>query len=163
MINTFRAPTDNEIEKLLQTGVAGYNRTCLKMLNTNASSSTSGAKIEFEFLITAIFLQAIIWKLQQFIILKITEISVVIHMLKKTPYSELPRFGVRLFLDKNISKMLNIRRMDHESYIDKHITIAIMARLKILFLECMKIILPHKSMVADGAEYLKVFVMVKKI
>lgn len=118
--NTFRAPTDNDRKIIADWRKAGYNRTCLKMLNTNASSSTSGAKIEFEFLITAIFLQAIMEVKAVYNIKNNGDISVDIHAKKDPIFPELPRFGVRLFLDKNFQNVEYKAYGPYESYIDKH-------------------------------------------
>ncbi|WP_305767134.1 glycoside hydrolase family 2 TIM barrel-domain containing protein [Candidatus Epulonipiscium viviparus] len=118
--NIFRAATDNDRKIIAEWKKAGYNRTVIKMLDSSYEEVKNKTMIKFKFLITAVFLQAIMEVETEYTITNKGDIQVSIHAKKDPVFPELPRFGVRLFLDKSFQDIQYKAYGPYESYIDKH-------------------------------------------
>ncbi|OON93039.1 MAG: hypothetical protein ATN31_07155 [Candidatus Epulonipiscioides saccharophilum] len=118
--NIFRAPTDNDRKVITQWKQAGYNRTQIKMLNTTCLEEKNRTVVEFDFYITAVFLQAIMKVKAIYTFTNKGDLTVTLHAAKDPVFPELPRFGVRFYLDKSFQNINYKAFGPYETYADKH-------------------------------------------
>ncbi len=113
--NIFRAPTDNDRKIIREWRAAGYDRTKVKRLDYKID----GNQIEFNFIITAVYLQAIM-QVKAIYTINLDTIQVSISATKDPVFPELPRFGMRMYVDKSFQNVTYRAYGPYESYCDKH-------------------------------------------
>ncbi len=118
-INIWRAPVDNDIRIKEKWAAAHYDKTITRAYTTEYKADAGGITIHSTMSVAAVSVQKIldidaIWKVQDTGV-----VSVVMEVKKDKEFPELPRFGLRLFLDKCMEDVFYYGIGPYESYIDK--------------------------------------------
>jgi len=119
-LNIWRAPTDNDMYAKLEWKKAKYNEAYVRAYETMINQSAEGVEIKVKTSMSAATIQKI---LEADITWKINcdgSITSSIHVVKDEEFPDLPRFGLRLFLDKKLENVSYFGMGPHESYRDKH-------------------------------------------
>ena len=119
-LNIWRAPTDNDMYAKLEWKKAKYNEAYVRAYETDIIQSSDGVKISVKTSMSAASIQKIldadiVWKIDC-----MGAITSSIKVVKDEEFPDLPRFGIRLFLDKKLENVAYFGMGPHESYIDKH-------------------------------------------
>lgn len=119
-LNIWRAPTDNDMYAKLEWKKAKYNEAYVRAYETDIIQSSDGVKISVKTSMSAASIQKIldadiVWKIDC-----MGAITSSIKVVKDEEFPDLPRFGIRLFLDKKLENIAYFGMGPHESYIDKH-------------------------------------------
>ena len=119
-INIWRAPTDNDMYAKIEWKKAKYNEAYVRAYETDIIQSSDGVKISVKTSMSAASIQKIldadiVWKIDC-----MGAITSSIKVVKDEEFPDLPRFGIRLFLDKKLENVAYFGMGPHESYIDKH-------------------------------------------
>lgn len=118
--NIWRAPTDNDMYIKKEWTAAGYDRAKVKVYKVNAEKLHGGLCIKCCLSLTPLYIQPIMRIEAVFSITSQGRISVRLKAEKDTEMPDLPRFGVRFFLDKNFGRIKYFGMGPYESYADKH-------------------------------------------
>lgn len=118
-VNLWRAPTDNDRiigEKWYK---AMYHRAGVRAYETTYKATERGVEIHSKMAVLAVTVQKIldldtVWKVDQE-----GRISMEMHVVKNPEFPELPRFGLRLFLKKEMDQLEYYGMGPEESYCDK--------------------------------------------
>ncbi|MGV8979730.1 glycoside hydrolase family 2 TIM barrel-domain containing protein [Clostridium sp.] len=119
--NIWRAPIDNDRNIRNEWEKLGYDRTTVKVYSTEISSlANGGIKIVAKFSIAAIYIRKIlnatvIWEIDLS-----GKVKANIAAERDTELIYLPRFGMRLFMAKDIENCEYFGYGPYESYSDKH-------------------------------------------
>lgn len=119
-LNIWRAPTDNDMHLKLEWKKAYYDRACVRAYCTDICQSKDGVTITARTSMAAASVQKI---LDAVIIWNIDAGGAVtssIHAVKNEEFPDLPRFGLRLFLNRKLVHVSYFGMGPHESYRDKH-------------------------------------------
>lgn len=124
--NIMRAPTDNDRNVKNSWIHAGYNRTVARAYGTEIREKGEETVLITDINITAVQMRSILklrakWHVRNDGVIKLT---VKVKFNDNKPYIELPflpRFGVRMFLDKSASAVTYYGYGPYESYSDKHL------------------------------------------
>ncbi|MGI5959898.1 MAG: glycoside hydrolase family 2 TIM barrel-domain containing protein [Massiliimalia sp.] len=117
--NLFRAPTDNDGNVKVQWMEAGYHRTRTKVREMDVlSGDTLG--VSFRLVINADAIQNILSLSGQWVVLEDGSLSLQLEGERDVTLPFLPRFGLRLFLDRSFEQVSYLGYGPHESYEDKH-------------------------------------------
>ncbi len=118
--NIWRAPTDNDRSIKQQWIQCGYDRTLSRCYQSEVKRHKNAVIITSDLSISAVYIQRILeivsrWKIE-------SDGSISCRMeVKKNPNTPfLPRFGMRLFLPKEMSNVEYFGFGPYESYVDKH-------------------------------------------
>ena len=117
--NIWRAPTDNDRNIKDTWRKAGYDRTSGRAYETVMSVEETYVKIETVLSLSAISLQRILNIKACWVISADGIIDVKLDVKKDPAFPFLPRFGLRLFLPKEMSKVTYSGMGSAESYMDK--------------------------------------------
>ena len=118
--NIWRAPTDNDRYIRNKWEGYGYNRTISRAYNTDILDTDEGIIISSEFSIAAAYIQRILTVKANWVISNSGQIELHMEADKNMQMPYLPRFGLRLFLSKEIDNVEYLGYGPYESYIDKH-------------------------------------------
>lgn len=119
-INIWRAPTDND-QKIKEKWLAAhYDKSVTRAYLTEYKVDEKGVSVHSVMSVSADSIQRIldidaVWRIQNS-----GEISVSMDVKKDSEFPELPRFGLRLFLDNSMDSVSYYGIGPYESYIDKH-------------------------------------------
>ena len=118
--NVWRAPTDNDRKIVNQWKLAGYDRVMTKTYNCQIQRAGESVVITSLFSLAAncmqpVFRGKVMWEIAASGQLRVTITG---DREKEMPF--LPRFGLRLFLPENFSKVNYWGYGPNESYVDKH-------------------------------------------
>ncbi len=118
-INIWRAPTDNDIRIKQEWYAAHYDKSITRAYKTEYKIEEDGVKIHSIMSVAAVTIQRIldidtIWTVRN-----TGEISVTMDVKKDKEFPELPRFGLRFFLDGCMENVSYYGIGPYESYIDK--------------------------------------------
>ncbi len=119
--NLWRAPTDNDRNIRKEWEKAGYNRTMVRVYETNLLKADSDEVVlKASLAINAIQIEHIldveaIWTISQD-----GELDLKVNAVRDTRMPYLPRFGLRLFLPKAFDQVEYFGYGPYESYLDKH-------------------------------------------
>lgn len=118
--NIWRAPTDNDrlIRELWQN--AGYHQCYTRAYHTELSQDETGVTIVAKCGIVATSKSRILSFDVIYHILPTGELEIKVKAERPTHLPFLPRFGLRLFLNKSNNQLDYFGYGEHESYIDKH-------------------------------------------
>ena len=119
--NIWRAPTDNDNNIGKEWREAGYDRTLVRVYESETQSESGIARISFTLSLAPVYRQKI---LDIQVLWEITGDGTVIATVnakKGEEFPYLPRFGLRLFQPKEFSRVLYYGCGPHESYVDKHL------------------------------------------
>lgn len=119
-LNIWRAPTDNDMYIKSEWKKAHYDKAYTRAYTTEVVQGKHGVKITSHASVVAETVQKILdvtitWKIEA-----AGKIDADIAVTKDDEFPDLPRFGVRMFLDKNLSAVRYFGMGPQESYCDKH-------------------------------------------
>lgn len=119
-LNIWRAPTDNDMYIKSEWKKAHYNKAYTRAYTTEVVQGKHGVKITSHASVVAETVQKILdvtitWKIEA-----VGKIDADIAVTKDDEFPDLPRFGVRMFLDKKLSAVRYFGMGPQESYCDKH-------------------------------------------
>ena len=119
-LNIWRAPTDNDMYIKSEWKKAQYDKAYTRAYTTEVVQGKHGVKITSHASVVAETVQKILdvtitWKIEA-----AGKIDADIAVTKDDEFPDLPRFGVRMFLDKKISAVRYFGMGPQESYCDKH-------------------------------------------
>ena len=119
-LNIWRAPTDNDMYIKSEWKKAHYDKAYTRAYTTEVVQGKHGVKITSHASVVAETVQKILdvtitWKIEA-----AGKIDADIAVTKDDEFPDLPRFGVRMFLDKKISAVRYFGMGPQESYCDKH-------------------------------------------
>ncbi len=118
--NIWRAPTDNDRNIRIEWQDNGYDRGIVRTYETRVESADGDCTIYSAFSIGAIYLPNIVNGTAEWHIAKNGVISVSVRADRLDYAPALPRFGLRLFMPKQIDQVEYFGYGPYESYIDKH-------------------------------------------
>lgn len=118
-VNVWRAPTDNDRIICVEWQKARYHQTTTRAYTTKYAVTATGVEIHSKIALLAITVQRLmdietVWKIDTD-----GRISVKMDVAKSLELPELPRFGLRLFLKKDMDQLEYYGIGPQESYIDK--------------------------------------------
>ena len=119
-LNIWRAPTDNDMYIKSEWKKAHYDKAYTRAYTTEVVQGKHGVKITSHASVVAETVQKILdvtitWKIEA-----AGKIDADIAVTKDDEFPDLPRFGVRIFLDKKLSAVRYFGMGPQESYCDKH-------------------------------------------
>ena len=119
-LNIWRAPTDNDMYIKSEWKKAHYDKAYTRAYTTEVVQGKHGVKITSHASVVAETVQKILdvtitWKIEA-----AGKIDADIAVTKDDEFPDLPRFGVRMFLDKKLSDARYFGMGPQESYRDKH-------------------------------------------
>ena len=119
-LNIWRAPTDNDMYIKSEWKKAHYDKAYTRAYTTEVVQGKHGVKITSHASVVAETVQKILdvtitWKIEA-----AGKIDANIEVTKDDEFPDLPRFGVRMFLDKKLSAARYFGMGPQESYCDKH-------------------------------------------
>ena len=119
-LNIWRAPTDNDMYITSEWKKAHYDKAYTRAYTTEVVQGKHGVKITSHASVVAETVQKILdvtitWKIEA-----AGKIDADIAVTKDDEFPDLPRFGVRMFLDKKLSATRYFGMGPQESYCDKH-------------------------------------------
>ena len=119
-LNIWRAPTDNDMYIKSEWKKAYYDKAYTRAYTTEVVQGKHGVKITSHAPVVAETVQKILdvtitWKIEA-----AGKIDADIAVTKDDEFPDLPRFGVRMFLDKKLSAARYFGMGPQESYCDKH-------------------------------------------
>lgn len=119
--NIWRAPADNDRRIWLEWERAGYDRTRVRTYLTESRLLKDGsAELVTELSLSAVHIQRILNIKSRWLIQTDGQIRVELNVKKDMEFPFLPRFGLRLFLDKRLCQVRYCGMGPEESYPDKH-------------------------------------------
>ena len=119
-LNIWRAPTDNDMYIKSEWKKAHYDKAYTRAYTTEVVQGKHGVKITSHASVVAETVQKILdvtitWKIEA-----AGKIDADIAVTKDDEFPDLPRFGVKMFLDKKLSAARYFGMGPQESYCDKH-------------------------------------------
>ncbi|MHB8063363.1 MAG: glycoside hydrolase family 2 TIM barrel-domain containing protein [Ruminiclostridium sp.] len=118
--NIWRAPTDNDRNVRTKWEECGYDRTISRAYSTIVSQLDNSIRIVSELSISAVYIQRILNISAEWLVDDTGEVSFNIQVEKNTETPFLPRFGLRLYLPKEMNSVEYFGYGPYESYADKH-------------------------------------------
>lgn len=119
-LNIWRAPTDNDMYTRLEWKKAHYDKACVRAYHTDIFQSRDGVSLFVKASMSAATIQKILDASITWHIACDGSITSDIHVKKNEEFPDLPRFGLRLFLNRNLKNVSYFGMGPHESYRDKH-------------------------------------------
>lgn len=119
-LNIWRAPTDNDMNIKNAWKDAHYHQAYARGYETAVSQNKSGVVIRTEMSMLAVTIQRILSLHTVWTIDNSGSIKVEMEAVKHAEFQELPRFGLRLFLNKKLEQVSYYGMGPMESYRDKH-------------------------------------------
>ena len=119
-LNIWRAPTDNDMYIKSEWKKAHYDKAYTRAYTTEVVQGKHGVKITSHASVVAETVQKILdvtitWKIEA-----TGKIDADVAVTKDDEFPDLPRFGVRMFLDKKLADVRFFGMGPQESYRDKH-------------------------------------------
>lgn len=118
-VNIWRAPTDNDRKLKLEWFRAGYDRVVTRAYNTAYEVKEDRVVLHTTSSLAAKALQKVIDMDTTWEVTNGGEIHMKMHVKKDMEFPELPRFGIRLFLNKDFQNVTYYGIGPEESYVDK--------------------------------------------
>lgn len=118
--NIWRAPTDNDRRIKQEWMRAGYDRMQVRTYSTEITMEDSGVCIRTKLALSAPFIQRILDVEASWTVLEDGGIQAALYVVRDGEFPSLPRFGIRMFLPKECSKVEYCGIGPVESYVDKH-------------------------------------------
>ena len=119
-LNIWRAPTDNDMYIKSEWRKAHYDKAYTRAYTTEVVQGKHGVKITSHASVVAETVQKILDVTITWTIEAAGKIDADIAVTKDDEFPDLPRFGVRMFLDKKLSAARYFGMGPQESYCDKH-------------------------------------------
>ena len=118
--NIWRAPTDNDRKLKLDWLAACYDHCMTNAYRTEYQVTDSGVTLRAKVGIAPISLQKFLDLDVSWTISNSGAVTLALHAERNTVFPELPRFGLRLFLPKEMARVSYFGMGPMESYCDKH-------------------------------------------
>jgi beta-galactosidase len=119
-LNIWRAPTDNERKLKLDWFAAHYDKSITRAYETNYEVNNNEVHIHTVMSMAAIVVQKFMDIETDWTVFADGTISVSMNVKRNLEFPELPRFGLRLFLPKEMENVTYYGYGPYESYVDKH-------------------------------------------
>ncbi len=119
-LNIWRAPTDNDMYIKESWKKAHYDKAYTRAYNIEILQDKHGVLLVEHLSVAAAAVQKILDVVITWNIDGNGRISSVVSVTKDSEFPELPRFGIRLFLDKSLENVCYFGMGPQESYRDKH-------------------------------------------
>ena len=119
-LNIWRAPTDNDMYIKSEWRKAHYDKAYTRAYTTEVVQGKHGVKITSHASVVAETVQKILDVMITWTIDAAGKIDADIEATKDGEFPDLPRFGVRMFLDKKLADVRYFGMGPQESYRDKH-------------------------------------------
>ena len=119
-LNIWRAPTDNDRNLRLQWQAFGYDRGIPRGYETTVEHADGACVLRTRFSIGAIYLPNILCGTAEWRINMNGSIDVAIRARRREDAPALPRFGLRMFMPKQLDQATYFGYGPYESYVDKH-------------------------------------------
>ena len=118
-LNVWRAPTDNDMYIKEEWQKAMYDRAVSRAYVTNYTLMADHLEIRSQMSMTAVTVQRMmnidtVWSIDNS-----GQISVKMDVVRDMDFPELPRFGLRLFIPKEMDQVIYFGLGPQESYVDK--------------------------------------------
>ncbi len=120
--NVWRAPTDNDRNIKHKWMEAGYDRMITRTYDTDVVVKETEIEITTKLSLGAIYLQPLVYITSKWLVTGNGNVSVEMQVEKPEKTPELPRFGLRLFLTKDMDEVNYLGMGPYESYVDKHLS-----------------------------------------
>lgn len=118
-INIWRAPTDNDRKRRLEWQAAHYHQSITRAYQTEYKMTGAGVVINSTLSVSAVTVQRILDIKAKWQISRGGQFQVSLSVKKNMEFPELPRFGLRLFLKKDMEQVIYYGMGPMESYVDK--------------------------------------------
>ncbi|MDD6856740.1 MAG: glycoside hydrolase family 2 TIM barrel-domain containing protein [Oscillospiraceae bacterium] len=118
--NVWRAPTDNDRKLKLDWYAAHYDHAVTNAYSTSYEIIPTGIVIRCRTAIASMCVQRFLSLDMEWVVLNNGAVTLSLHAARNTVFPELPRFGLRLFLPAEMSKVSYYGMGPMESYCDKH-------------------------------------------
>lgn len=119
-LNIWRAPTDNDMYIRKEWERAQYHRAYARAYETRVAGGESSVEIRSSMSLSAAAVQRILDVEAVWLIDGAGGIHADLHVRRNMEFPELPRFGLRLFLNEKLSQISYYGMGPYESYRDKH-------------------------------------------
>ena len=119
-INIWRAPTDNDMYIKLEWKKAKYDDAYVRAYQTRVEQSGKGVRIVVKTSVSAATIQKILDVVITWDVDCNGAITSSMEVVKDSEFPDLPRFGLRLFLNKQLEDVTYYGMGPQESYRDKH-------------------------------------------
>lgn len=119
-LNIWRAPTDNDMYIKSEWKKAHYDQACARAYDTVVTQDKTGVTIQTKMSVTAPTVQRLLSINAVWVIQNSGAIRMKLEVAKNVELPELPRFGLRLFLNKELEQVSYYGMGPGESYRDKH-------------------------------------------
>jgi beta-galactosidase len=118
--NIWRAPTDNDRNIRSKWEECGFDRAISRAYSTTIATLDNSVRIVSELSISAVYLQRILNISAEWLVGENGTVAFNIQVERNMETPFLPRFGLRLFLPKEINNVEYFAYGPYESYVDKH-------------------------------------------
>jgi len=119
-INIWRAPTDNDRIANTEWKRARYHWSVTRAYETVYKATQQGVEINSTLSVAAPFVQRILDIEVIWTVFAAGKVTMEMKVKKNTEFPMLPRFGIRMFLPKDMEKVTYYGMGPQESYVDKH-------------------------------------------
>lgn len=118
--NIWRAPTDNDRNIRNKWQECGFDRANSRAYSTSIARLDNSIRIVSELSISAVYIQRILNISAEWLVGENGTVAFNMQVERNMETPFLPRFGLRLFLPKEINKVEYFGYGPYESYVDKH-------------------------------------------
>lgn len=119
-VNLWRAPTDNDRHIKLEWMRAQYDKTHTRAYETKVAVQEGSVRIESRMAVLGVWIQRILEIEAAWTVSVSGKISMELAVKKNAEFPELPRFGIRMFLNSELDDVTYYGMGPMESYRDKH-------------------------------------------
>lgn len=119
-VNIWRAPTDNDMYAKLEWIRAGYDRAVVRAYSTKVEEKKNVVEILARMSMSAASVQPMLYMDTLWTVDGKGRISLAMNVKRCPEFPMLPRFGIRLFIDKAMDQVAYYGMGPTESYWDKH-------------------------------------------
>ena len=119
-LNIWRAPTDNDMYIKEEWKRAQYDRAYVRAYNSESRQTGSGAEIRSRMSMGAATVQPMMWIESVWQVGAEGGLEAAFSIKRNMEFPELPRFGIRMFLPRELNQVSYYGMGPYESYRDKH-------------------------------------------
>lgn len=119
-LNIWRAPTDNDRNLKQEWLRAQYDRTVTRAYETSAEQTEDGVALRSVMSVSSPAMQRMLDVCAVWTITADGKVHAALDVKRNMAFPELPRFGLRLFLPKEMTEVIYFGMGPMESYVDKH-------------------------------------------
>lgn len=119
-LNIWRAPTDNDMYIKKEWKRAQYDRACARAYGVQVRPAETSVELRAQLSLSAASVQRMLSAEAVWVVDCFGGIRANLQVRRNTEFPQLPRFGLRLFLDRRFSQVSYYGMGPYESYRDKH-------------------------------------------